>query len=356
MRDAWTADPWTLTRGENGRLYGRGAADNKSSVAIHAGMMRVFGGRPPVGIKLVIEGEEETLSHLDEFVERNPELFRADVMIVADMGNLVAGEPALTTTCRGDVACTLEVRTLDHAVHSGLFGGPAPDALIALIQILASLHDGRGNTLVPGLHSYDWQGAEFPESLYRMQSGMLPGVDLVGDGSVATRVWSKPNVTVIGLDAPPTDHAMNALVPRAKARLSMRIAPGEDERRALEELVAFLEANVPWGVEATVERVKAAPAFAVPTGGPAMAAAREALAQAYGREPAEIGSGGTIPLLSTLAKAAPTAEFVLWGAEDVSESRIHGADESVDPGEIERMIVAEALLIGRLGESIVETS
>ncbi len=346
----WRSEPWTLTKRDDGRYYGRGAADNKSGIMIHAGMMRVFGGKPPVGVKLIIEGEEEALSQLESFVESNPDLFRADVMIVADMGNISVGEPVLTTTLRGDVACTVEVRTLDHALHSGVFGGPAPDALIALIQILASLHDGRGNTLVPGLRSYEWTGAEFPEDLYRTQSGMLSSVDIIGDGSVATKLWSKPNVTVIGLDAPPTKHASNALIPSAKARLSMRIAPGEDAECALDKLVAFIEANVPWGVEATVERVKAAPAFEAPMGGPAMEAACDALTEAYGAAPSEVGSGASIPLLSALANASPGAEFVLWGAEDVAASRIHGEDESVDPSEIERMIVAQALLVQHLAE------
>ncbi len=346
----WDTDPWALTPGEDGRLYGRGAADNKSGIAIHAGATRVFSGKPPVGVKLVLEGEEETFSHLESFVEANPGLFEADVMVIADMGNIVVGEPAFTTSCRGTVACTIEVRTLDRAVHSGVFGGPAPDALVALVHILAALHDERGNTAVPELRSNEWEGAEFPEELFRAQSGMLPGVDAIGDGSIATQLWSKPSVTVLGLDAPRTEYAMGALVPVAKAHVSLRIAPGEDEKHALDALVAFLEAKAPWGVQVTIERLAASPAFSVATGGRALAAARQALADAYGVEPLEIGSGGTIPLLSLLSRAAPGAEFVLWGAEDMTDSRIHGGNESVDPTEIERMIVAEALLFQRLGE------
>ena len=346
----WTTDPWILTEGSDGRLFGRGAADNKSGIMIHAGMMRVLGGRPPVGVKLVLEGEEETLSHLEAYVEANPERFAADVMVIADMGNLVAGEPVLTTTLRGDVACTVEVSTIDHALHSGLFGGPAPDALVTLIKILATLWDGRGNTVVPGLRSYEWAGAEFPEELYREQSGMLDGVELVGDGSVATRLWSKPNVTVIGLDAPRTSDASNILIPSAKARLSMRIAPRQDAEAALDALVRYLEAQVPWGVHADIQKVKAAPAFEAAVDGPGVVAAREALRAAYGVEPSVVGSGGSIPLLTAFAQASPEAEFVLWGAEDVAESRIHGANESVDPSEIEKMIVAQVALVQRLAE------
>ena len=345
----WATDPWTLTEGDGGRLYGRGAADNKSGVVIHAGALRTFEGRFPVGIKVVLEGEEETVSHLEAFVDSQPELFAADLMIVADMGNLVAGEPVLTTTLRGDVHCTVEVSTIESALHSGLFGGPAPDALVALIKLLSTLWDDRGNTVVPGLRSYDWLGAEMPEDLYREQAGMLSGVETIGDGSVSTRLWSSPNVTVTGLDAPRTENASNILIPSAKAHLSLRIAPGQDEKAALDALTRHLRDHAPWGVDVRVVPIAASPAFEVATDGPGFAAARVAMSDAYGKPAGEAGSGGSIPLLTTLRRAAPGAEFVLWGAEDVARSRIHGGNESVDPREIESLIVAEALLIRAMG-------
>jgi len=346
----WKTDPWTLTKGDDGRYYGRGAADDKSGIMIHAGAMKLLEGNPGVGIKLVLEGEEETLSHLDEFVEKNPELFQADVMVIADMGNMQPGKPVLTTNLRGDVACTIEVSTLDHAVHSGLFGGPAPDAMVALIKTLATLWDDKGNTLVEGLTSFEWPGAQFPEDMFKQQSGMLDGVEVIGTGTVATKLWGKPNVTVIGMDMPATDHASNILIPSVKARLSMRVAPGEDAAAALDKLCKHLEANVPWGAQVKVEKVKAAPAFAASTDGPAYSAALGALEQAYGVKPSVIGSGGSIPLLSYLHTAAPQAEFILLGAEDMAHARIHGGNESVDPDEIEKMIVAEALLISQLAQ------
>lgn len=345
----WTSDPWTLTPGDDGRLYGRGSADNKSGVAIHTAALRLFHGDFPVGIKVLFEGEEETLSHLEALVEADPERFDADLMIIADMGNLVAGQPVVTTALRGDVHCTVEVRTLETALHSGLFGGPAPDALASLITLLSTLWDEHGNTAVPGLTSFDWPGADMPEALYREQSGMLPGVHVIGDGSVATKLWSKPSVTVTGLDAPSTDNAINILIPSAKAHLSMRIAPGQDENAALEALMAHLRESAPWGVQVEVSPIVAAPAFAAPTGGALFALAREALGRAYGTPASEVGSGGSIPLLTTLQRAVPRAEFVLWGAEDVARSRIHGSDESVDPLEIERLITAEAMLLRDLG-------
>jgi acetylornithine deacetylase/succinyl-diaminopimelate desuccinylase-like protein len=350
MEQGWTCDPFEPTW-RDGRLYGRGAADDKSGVAIHAGALKVFGGKPPVGVKVIVEGEEETMSHLEAYVEANPERFRADVMVIADMGNIVCGEPVLTTMLRGHCQCIVEVKTIKSPLHSGVFGGPAPDAFVALMRLLNSLWDEDGDTIVPGLKSFEWPGAEYPVPLYRDMAGMLPGVEIIGEGSVATKLWSKPNVTVIGIDGPPSvAEAGNVLLPSARAKVAMRIAPGADPDAELETLMAYLRDAAPWGVDVTVTRVKASDAFLAPKGGPAMAAASDALAAAYGTAPSEVGSGGSIPLLETLAKASPGAEFILWGAED-APANIHGADESVHPDEIERMIVAQALLFERLAEA-----
>jgi acetylornithine deacetylase/succinyl-diaminopimelate desuccinylase-like protein len=348
MEQGWLSDPFKPVM-RDGRLYGRGAADDKSGVAIHAATLRAFGGKPPVGVKLLIEGEEETRSNLEAFVEKNPDMFRADVMVIADMGNITVGEPVLTTTLRGHVQCIVEVRTVDHALHSGLFGGPAPDAFVALIRLLNSLWDEHGNTVVPGLTAFPWPGAEYPEELYRELAGMLPGVEVIGNGSVASKLWSKPNASVIGIDGPPSiAEAGNVLLPCAKAKVALRIAPGADPRAELAKLDEYLVANAPWGVVVDVHDVKASDAFIAPKGGPAMMAAAAALTSAFGKQPSEVGSGGSIPLLETLAKASPGAEFILWGAEDAL-ANIHGGNESVHPDEIERMAIAQALLLSKLG-------
>jgi len=348
MEQGWQTDPWTPTMKDDGRLYGRGAADDKSGAAIHAGTLRVFDGKPPVGVKVIIEGEEETLSHLETYVENHPDRFKADAILVADMGNITCGEPVLTTMLRGHVQCIVEVKTIDHPLHSGVFGGPVPDAFVALIRLLNSLWDEKGNTIVPGLHEFEWPGAEYPEPLVREMAGVLDGVEIVGDGSVATKLWSKPNATVIGIDGPPCiADAGNVLMPSARAKVAMRIAPGANPEAELDKLMQYLREHAPWGVQVTVTRVKDSDAFMAPKGGPAMAAAIEALREAYDKEPSEVGSGGSIPLLETLMKASPGAEFLLLGAED-AKANIHGANESVHPSEIERMIVAQALLIQKL--------
>ncbi len=344
----WETDPWTpLVR--DGRLYGRGAADNKCGILAHAAMIRAFESRPPVGVKVLIEGEEEASNTLAAFVAQNPDLVACDAFVIADMGNLIAGEPALTVTLRGEAGCTVTVRTLDHAVHSGQFGGPAPDALTALCRILASLHDEKGDAAVPALSRHSWEGADLPGELYRQTAGLLDGVELIGSGSIASRLWSCPAIDVVGLDAPSVREASNILVPSARARISLRTAPGADADRELEHLMDHIRRSAPWGVQVAVERFRASSGFVCPRGGPVHAAAQEALETAYERPVQEIGGGGSIPLLHTLQQAVPDAEFVLWGSEDLARSRIHGPNESLDLGDFEKTILAQCLLLQRLG-------
>ncbi|MFA4965564.1 MAG: M20/M25/M40 family metallo-hydrolase [Thermoleophilia bacterium] len=346
----WTSDPWALTE-RGGRWYGRGAADDKSGIAMHAAALRLFGGRPPVGVKLVVEGEEETRSHLDEYVAAHPRRFAADAMIIADMGNLEVGAPLLTTSLRGAVEVLVTVRTLDHGLHSGEFGGPAPDAMMALVRILDSLVDARGDVAVPGLLSSEWPGTQYDAADFRRHAGMLDGVELIGSHPVASLLWARPTATVLAVDAPAVDKASNTLLPEARAKVSVRIPPGQDPREAARAVEAHVRRVTPWGAHVTVACPHLSGAFAAPTGGPALAAARRALEAAYGAPCDEVGTGGSIPLLGVLQRAAPAAEFLLFGAEDLAEARIHGADESVDARELERMIVAEALTLQYLAEA-----
>jgi acetylornithine deacetylase/succinyl-diaminopimelate desuccinylase-like protein len=347
----WTSDPWTPTRKEDGRIYGRGAADDKGGLAIHLGTLRHFGGSPPCTIKLIVEGMEETSSNLEPFVEAHPDLFACDLFVVCDMGNLAVNEPTLTTTLRGDVACVVTVRTLEHPLHSGVFGGPVPDAMMALARLLATLHDDAGNVAVDGVSSFEWDGMDFDENDLRAGADMLDGVQTTGSGSVGSRLWSHPSISAIGIDTTSIEGSSNVLLPQARAKLSMRIVPGAEPSAELDALVRHLETHVPWGATVEVERTKEAPPFRCETGGPGYAAARAAMEEAFGASPGEAGSGGSIPLLRTLQGVAPGAEFILWGPEDVAKSRIHASDESVDPDEIERMIVAQIRLLEHLAEA-----
>jgi acetylornithine deacetylase/succinyl-diaminopimelate desuccinylase-like protein len=345
LEQGWTSDPWTATRKADGRIYGRGAADDKGGLVVHLGTLRLFDGKPPCTVKLILEGMEETDSNLEAFVEANPELFACDLFVVCDMGNLRVGEPTLTTTLRGEVVCVVTLRTLAHPLHSGEFGGPAPDAMMALARLLATLHDQEGNVAVDGVSSFAWDGADLSAEEFQASADLLTGVRLTGSGSVGARLWSRPSVSAIGIDMTSIAGSSNVLVPEARAKLSMRIVPGSDPERELDALVGHLESHAPWGAQVKVERVDAAPPFRCATDGPGYAAARRALEEAYGKPPGEAGSGGSIPLLQTLQKIAPNAEFILWGPEDLAAARIHASDESVDPSEIERMIVAQAFLL-----------
>src|SRR5690349_24489327 len=196
----WSSDPWTPTHKEDGRIYGRGASDDISGLVAHLGTMRVFDGKPPCTVKLILEGMEETESNLEAFVEAHPELFACDLFVICDMGNLRVGEPALTTALRGDVACIVTVRTLEHPLHSGVFGGPAPDAMMALARLLSTLHDDAGNVAVAGVSRNPWDGGELDEQEFRASADLLDGVGLAGSGSLARRLWAEPAISAIGID------------------------------------------------------------------------------------------------------------------------------------------------------------
>ena len=351
QEQGWTSDPWTATTKDDGRIYGRGAADDKGGLAIHLGTLRYFQGRPPCTIKVIIESMEETESNLEAFVQAHPELFACDVFVVCDMGNLRVGEPVLTTTLRGDVACVVTVRTLEHPLHSGMFGGPAPDAMMALARLLASLQNDDGSVAVDGVTSFEWTGPEFAEADFRASADLLPSTAVLGADEVGSRLWSKPSINAIGLDMTSIADSSNVLVPQARAKISMRIVPGSDPTEELDALVAHLESHAPWGATVEVQRTKEARPFRGASDGPAFAAARQAMHDAFGKEPGDVGSGGSIPLLHHLSQAAPNAEFLLWGPEDLAKSRIHASDESVDPKEIEDMIVTQVRLLERLQES-----
>jgi acetylornithine deacetylase/succinyl-diaminopimelate desuccinylase-like protein len=347
-KDGWDTDPWTATE-KDGRIFGRGAADDKSGILINAASIRSWAGKIPVGVKVVIEGEEETTSHLPGFVRDHADLFQCDLFVINDNGNLLVGEPALTTTLRGEVSCRVTVNTLDHAVHSGSFGGAAPDALVALIRMLSTLHNAAGDVQIRDLHSFPTPGTEFPEPLFRRIAGVCEDVDLIGSGPLAGRLWSKPSVSVIGVDAPTVAEASNILIPRATAVVSMRIAPGAEPDRELHLLMDHLRKAAPWNAKVEIQRVSASPGFVCPTEGPGFIAAQAAMQQAFGKSVRRIGAGGSIPLVETLHQNVPQAEVVLWGCEDMALSRIHGTNESVDIGEMERLILAQSLLIQILG-------
>lgn len=347
----WTSPPFELTE-RDGRLYGRGAADCKSSTVAQLAALRALGlpegAKLPVGLKIVVEGsEEQGTGGLDRFAEANPELFAADSMLICDSGNFELGLPTITTTLRGIANVTVTVETLAGAQHSGVYGGAAPDALSALVQMLDGLTDERGNVTIDGLDAtQQWHGVEYAPDTFRGDAGVLDGVELAGSGSVPEMVWARPAVTILGIDAPPVDGAVNAVNARARAKVSVRVPPGITGAAAQDALVAQLERSAPWGAKVTIEREAAADPFSAGEAGPGFDGLSSALAEAFGRETVTMGQGGSIPLCNLLQDLHPTAEILLLGAQEPT-CAIHAPDESVDIVELEKIALTLALFLSR---------
>ncbi|GGL02600.1 dipeptidase [Mangrovihabitans endophyticus] len=341
----WHSEPFEPVE-RAGRLYGRGAADDKAGVMAHVAALRAFGDDLPVGVVVFVEGEEEYGSDsLDGIIEAHRDELRSDVIVIADSGNWDIGVPALTTSLRGLVNCFVEVRTLDSPVHSGMVGGPVPDALTVLARLIATLHDENGDVAVDGLVGRGGATVDYPEDRFRREAGMLDGVRLIGAGTITDRVWTKPAVAVLGIDAPPTAAAPNAVVPSGRAKLSVRLAPGDDPTSAYAALRAHLEKHVPWGARIEVTLESGGAPCVIDATGPAYDAARAAFRDAWdGVPPVDMGVGGSIPFIATFQELFPDAAILVTGVED-PYSAAHGPNESLHLGEFARVCLAEALLL-----------
>jgi acetylornithine deacetylase/succinyl-diaminopimelate desuccinylase-like protein len=342
----WDSPPFEPTE-RDGALFGRGTADTKSNVIAHVGALRAWDGRPPVGIKICIEGYEEIGSGaLPGYPATDPDLFRADALVIGDMGSITPGTPTLTIALRGMANVFIEARTLLSAKHSGMYGGAAPDALLALLHAIASLHDEHGDVAVSGLLRNEWDGPAQSEEQFRELAEILEGRPLVGTGGLGSRIWSGPAITVIGIDVPSVDGAVNAVSPYARAVLNVRVHPGQDAKQAQAVVMAHLREARPFGIELDVQPGPTGNGFAALTTGPAYKAARFAWAQAWGAEVMMGGSGGSIPIVSALAGSLPDAEALLVGTTD-GYANIHGPNERVLLDEFEKATVAEADFFGK---------
>lgn len=353
--DDWHSDPFEPVVRE-GRMYGRGASDDKAGIAAHLAAVRslgsVFGSDWPVGVTVFVEGEEEVGSPtFAGFLEEFADLLAADVVVIADSSNWQVDVPAFTTSLRGLVEVFVEVRTHQGEQHSGVYGGLFPDALTALCRVLARLHDESGRVAVPGLVYAPVPEVETPEDELRTEAGVLPGVASLGTGSAAHRLWSSPAATVLAIDAPRTDAAANVLQPVARAKVSLRIAPGQDPAAAQRALAEHLTGAAEWGVGIrTWPGAAGNPVALVPTG-PRAAIATRAFTDAWeGRAPVHMGIGGSIPFIADVAAKFPEATVIVCGPGDPA-ARWHGPDESVDLGVVHRLALAETLMLARLGDS-----
>ncbi len=364
----WRSPAFEPTRvageGEAGRLYGRGVVDDKAGIVVFAGALRAWlesGGRPPVNLKLIVEGEEEIGStHLERFLRSHRERLSADVIVLSDTANLATGLPSITTSLRGILNVDVHVRALDHPVHSGMWGGPVPDATSALARILARLWDARGQVAIPDFAAgcapltpaqrARLEALPIDEAGFRADVGMVPSAAFIGGGGseIYDRLWNRPALALIGLEGVPLARAANQLIAEAAARVSVRIAPGQDPEAMRERVVAFLAADPPWGVEVRVEAREAVGGWRVEPAGPAFEAARRALRAGYGREPVYVGCGGSIPFVAPFAEVLGGVPALLLGLEDPI-CNAHGENESLDLADFGRAMRSAVLLFAELG-------
>lgn len=347
----WETEPFAAVE-KDGRLYGRGAADDKAGIMAHvaaySAVSKVLADDLGLGVTFFFEGEEEAGSPtFRSFLEAHRELLRADVIVVADSSNWKVGVPALTTSLRGLVDGTIEVQVLEHAVHSGMFGGPVLDAPTLLARLIATFHDEEGNVAIDGLVSRDDVAVDLTEAEYRGDASVLEGVKLAGSGSIASRLWTKPALSIIGFDAPAVDMASNTLLPRARAKFSLRIAPGQVPADAMDAVRRHVEANVPFGAKVVFTPGESGNSFLTDTSSKAASLALWALREAWGVPAVEMGIGGSIPFIADLTELYPAVQILVTGVED-PDSRAHSANESLHLEDFRNAIVAEALLLARL--------
>jgi len=345
--DAWTSPAFEPTE-RDGRLYARGSADDKGGVALHLAALRVFNGKPPVGVKVFIEGEEEVGSPtMPTLLDRYRDELAADVYVVADSVNWEVGKPSLTTSLRGVADCQVTVSTLAEGLHSGQFGGVVPDALTALCRLLATLHDEAGNVAIEGLVTGTAPDLDYPEDRLLEETGLLEGVSQIGDGSVVERMWFKPAASVLAIDATPVAKASNTLIPSARAKVSVRLVPGQDPAAAAKALEDHLRRNAPWGAHVDVVAGQCGAPGRITLEGERAEAAKTAFREAFGVDAVEIGCGGSIPIVAEFADRNPGALVLVTAVTDPN-SRMHGIDESLDLGDFAKAALAETLLLNNL--------
>lgn len=348
--EEWETGPFEPFE-KDGRLYGRGASDDKAGIVMHMGAIAAHAERLPVRVQLFLEGEEEAGSGgLAEILEQHADILHPDVIVIGDGGNWEVGTPAFISTLRGLVAVKVELRTLRSAVHSGQYGGVVPDALMAMSRLLASLHDDDGNVAIPGLVSEEvGEVPDFTEEMARKESGAVAGLDLIGSGSIPSRLWSRPAVSVLAIDAPATAEAINQLVPVARAKVSMRIPPGQDTAAALQALKDHLRANAPWGAELSFPYEETGDATVLGSDNHAVDIWREAFRQGFGEEAVEMGAGGSIPFIATFQELFPEAPILVVGAADPT-SAFHAPNESQSIADLEKAVLSEAIAFRLLAE------
>lgn len=345
----WRTPPFEPTE-IDGRLHGRGASDDKAGVMTHIGALRAIAELDPeteLGVVLFIEGEEEFGSRsFQQFLAAHAETLAADVIVVADSDNWSTSTPSLTVALRGNVTFRLTVRTVEHASHSGMYGGLVPDAMLATIRTLDSLWAEDGSVAVEGLSSHDLEVPERDEAELRAEAGVPDDVSLIGHGPLLARTWYQPAITITGMDAPNVADASNTLLPEVSVRLSARIAPGQSAQAAFSAIETHLRASAPFGAQLTIEDVDLGNPFLVDTSGWAASTALDAMRDGWGADPVSQGIGGSIPFIAHLVEQFPEAQILVTGVEDPG-TMAHSPNESQDLGVLRNAVLTEALLLTR---------
>ncbi len=359
----WETPAFEPTIRSDGRLYGRGVVDDKAGILLHAAALRAWldtTGSLPINVKLIVEGEEEIGSeHLAAFLRAHRDRFDADVLVLSDTANLETGLPSLTTSLRGLVTIDVTVRALDHPIHSGMWGGPVPDAATALACLLSRLLDASGEIAVPGLlddvpeltlhERAAIDELPFDAAGFRRDAGLRPDAPFSGDArfSVYERIWRRPSLAITAIEGMPLATAANQLIAVARARVGVRLAPGQDADRVAKTVVDFLRSDPPFGVEVSLEASSAVPGWQTEPTGPAFDAARRALSAGFGRDPVTIGCGGSIPFVGPFSQVLGGIPALLLGLED-PPCNAHGENESLDLDDFRKAALSAAHLLAEL--------